>query len=228
MNTIFINSENSKTSDSHRLLLNLTDIINLRRSDKYVALSNLSICYTWNNIKESYKNNRFKISALTWNEEFELLYGSYLDFLIDQSFQGVNRLFVLSFENENYRTIHKKYYLPTVETKNYNVMIDGKNIFDQPVKSRVRTYDNIQKIATGQGDNYTIDCLLDCNYFNNYYKMVKIDSRKQQALDVDPKTIQQMNFTGNLDRAAGATMFCIIKEAKETILGFSQGPVKVL
>ena len=54
MNTIFTNSENSKTSDSHRLLLNLTDIINLRRSDKYVALSNLSICYTWKNIKESY------------------------------------------------------------------------------------------------------------------------------------------------------------------------------
>ena len=148
--------------------------------------------------------------------------------MIDQSFQRVNRLFVLSFENENCRTIHTKYYLPTVEIKNYNVMIDGKNIFDQPVKSRVRTYDNIQKIATGQGDNYTIDCLLDCNYFNNYYKMVKIDSRKQQALDVDPKTIQQMNFTGNLDRAAGATMFCIIKEAKETILGFSQGTIKVL
>ena len=54
MNTIFTNSENSKTSNSHRLLLNLTDIINLRRSDKYVALSNLSICYTWKNIKESY------------------------------------------------------------------------------------------------------------------------------------------------------------------------------
>ena len=72
-----MNSENSKTSDPHRLLLNLTDKINLKRSDKYVALSNLSIYYTWKNIKKSYKNNKFKISAPTWNEEFELPDGSY-------------------------------------------------------------------------------------------------------------------------------------------------------
>ena len=77
MNTIFMNSENSKTSDPHRLFLNLTDKINLSRSDKYVALSNLSIYYTWKNIKKSYKNNKFKISAPTWNEEFELPDGSY-------------------------------------------------------------------------------------------------------------------------------------------------------
>ena len=66
-----MNSENSKTSERHRLLLNLTDKINLRRKDKYIALSNLSIYYTWKNIKKSYKNNKFKISAPTWNEEFE-------------------------------------------------------------------------------------------------------------------------------------------------------------
>ena len=70
-------SKNSKTSDSHRLLLNLADIINLERSDKYVALSNLSMYYTWKNIEKSYKNNKFKISAPTWNEEFELPDGSY-------------------------------------------------------------------------------------------------------------------------------------------------------
>ena len=72
-----MNSRNSKTSDPHRLLLNLSDKINLKRSDKYVALSNLSIYYTWKNIKKSYKNNKFKISAPTWNEEFELSDGSY-------------------------------------------------------------------------------------------------------------------------------------------------------
>ena len=77
MDTIFMNSENSKTSDPHRLLLNLTDKINLKRSDKYVALSNLSIYYTWKNIKNSCENNKFKISALTWNEGFELPDGSY-------------------------------------------------------------------------------------------------------------------------------------------------------
>ena len=72
MNTIFANSKNSKRSDPHRLLLNLTDKINLKRKGKYIALSNLSIYYTWKNIKTSYKNNKFKISAPTWNEEFEL------------------------------------------------------------------------------------------------------------------------------------------------------------
>ena len=77
MNTIFMNSENSKTSDPHRLLLNLTDKIDLRRKDKYIALSNLSIYYRWKNIKKLHKNNKFKISAPTWNEEFELPDGSY-------------------------------------------------------------------------------------------------------------------------------------------------------
>ena len=74
-------------------------------------------------------------------------------------------------------------------------MINGKNFFDQPVQSSVRTYDNIQKIATGQGDDYTTGCLLDYNYFNNYSKMIAINLNKQQALNADPKATQQINFT---------------------------------
>ena len=77
MDTIFTNSKNSKTSDPHRLLINLADKLNLKKSDKYVALSNLSIYYAWRNIKKSYENNKFKISAPTWDEEFELPNGSY-------------------------------------------------------------------------------------------------------------------------------------------------------
>ena len=77
MNTIFMNSKNSKTSDTHRLLLNLPYKINLKRSDKQVALSNLSIYYTWKNIKKSYKNNKCNVLALSWNEEFVLPDGSY-------------------------------------------------------------------------------------------------------------------------------------------------------
>ena len=76
MNTIFMSSKNSKTSDRHRLLLSLTDKIGLGRKDKYIALSNLSIYYTWKNIKKSYKNNKSKISAPTWNEEVALPDGS--------------------------------------------------------------------------------------------------------------------------------------------------------
>ena len=84
MDTIFINSGYSKTSDSHKLLLNLLDKINLKRSEKYFALSNLSIYYIWKNIKKSYKNNKFKVSAPTWNEEFELPDGSYAISIISQ------------------------------------------------------------------------------------------------------------------------------------------------
>ena len=72
-----MNSENSKISDTHRLLLNLTDKMNLKRNDKYVDLLNLSIYYTWKNIKKSYTNNGFKISVLKWNDKFELPDGSY-------------------------------------------------------------------------------------------------------------------------------------------------------
>ena len=77
-------------------------------------------------------------------------------------------------------------------------MIDGRNFFDQRVKNYQRTH-NIQKIATVQGDDYTTGCLLDYVYLRSYYKMIEIDLSKQQVLDVDPKAIQQINFTGNLD-----------------------------
>ena len=77
MDTTFMSSENSKTSDPHRLLLSLIEKVNLKRSDKYVALSNFSIYYIWKNIKKSYRNRKFKISAPTWNEEFELPDASY-------------------------------------------------------------------------------------------------------------------------------------------------------
>ena len=79
-------------------------------------------------------------------------------------------------------------------------MIDGKDFFDQPVKNNKITYENIRKIATGQGDDYTTDCLLDYIYFKDYYKMIAVDLSKQQALNADPKAIQQIDFTANLNR----------------------------
>ena len=100
-------------------------------------------------------------------------------------------------------------------------MNEGKNFFNQPVKNSMKTYHNIRKIVTGQGDDYTTGCLLDYNYFKEYYKMIAIDLSKEQALDAEPKAIQQINFTRNLDQAAGATIFFIIDEGKETILDFS-------
>ena len=125
----------------------------------------------------------------------------YLNFLIIPNFQVVNRLFVLSFEDTNGRTSYKRYYFSLVEIKSYNVVTDGRNFFDQPVKNNLITCYNTWKISTGQGDDCTTGCLLDYNYFNNYHKMIAIDLSKQQALHADPKTIQQINFTANLDRA---------------------------
>ena len=89
-------------------------------------------------------------------------------------------------------------------------------------------YENIRKIAIGQGDDYTTGCLLDYTYFKNYCKMISLDLSKQQALDTDPKAIQQINFTANLDRAGNTRIYFILKKAKETILDFSQGTVKAL
>ena len=93
-------------------------------------------------------------------------------------------------------------------------MTDGQNFFDHPVRNNLITHDSIWKTATGQGDNYTTGCLLDYKYFKDYYQMIVIDLSKQQALDADPKAIQEINVTGKLDRGAGATMFFIIDEAK--------------
>ena len=107
-------------------------------------------------------------------------------------------------------------------------MIDRKNFFDQPIKNDKRTCDNIRKIATGQEDDYTTGCLLEYVYFKKYYKMIAIVLSKQQALDADSRAIHQINFIANLDRARNTRIYFILEEAKETVLDFSQGTVKVL
>ena len=113
--------------------------------------------------------------------------------MINPSFQGVNRLFVLSFENENDRTSHSTYYLLKVEIKDYNVMVDGRNFFDQPINTMSKTYENIGKITTGKGDDHTTGCLLDYPYFKENYKMIAIDLSRQNELDADPRAIQQID-----------------------------------
>ena len=80
-------------------------------------------------------------------------------------------------------------------------MIDRKNLYDQSVKNNKATYENIRKLATLQGDDYTTGCLLDYMQFKNYFKLIAVDLSKQKALDPDLKAIQQINFTANLDRA---------------------------
>ena len=100
--------------------------------------------------------------VINWNKYLSkpelLAQNPNLNHLVEPSFQGVNRLFVLAFENDNHRTIHDRYYLPNVEIKDYNIMINGENFFDQPIKNNKVTYENIRKIAIGQGDDYTTGC----------------------------------------------------------------------
>ena len=103
-----------------------------------------------------------------------------------------------------------------------------KDFFDQPVKSDKVIYENIGKITISQGDDYITGCLLDYTYFKKYYKMIAIDLSKQQVLDADPKAIQQIYFTANLDTAGNTRFYFILEEAKETAFEFSQGTVKVL
>ena len=107
-----------------------------------------------------------------------------------------------------------------VDIKDYNVMIVGKNVFDQLVKNNKITYENIRKTATGQGNDYRTGCLLDYSYFINNYKMIAVYLSKQQALDAGPKAIQQINFTAKLDRTENTRFYFILKEPKETFLNF--------
>ena len=159
--------------------------------------------------------------VINWNKYLSkpelLAQNPNLNRLVEPSFQGVNRLFVLAFENDDDRTSFDEYYLPTVEIKDYNIMINGENLFDQPIKNNKVTYENIRKIATGQGDDYTTGCLLDYPYFADTYKMIAVDLSKQQALDTDPRAIQQINFTANLDRAGNTRVYTLLLKKQKKL-----------
>ena len=120
--------------------------------------------------------------VINWNNYLSkpelLAQNPNLNHLVELRFQGVNRLFVLAFENDDDRTSYDEYYLQTVVIKDYHIMINGENVFDQTIKNNKVTYENIRKIATGQGDDYTTGCLLDYSYFADTYKMIAVDLSK--------------------------------------------------
>ena len=105
------------------------------------------------------------IRTINWNKYLakspNQAQNRYLDYLVDPSFQGVNRLFVLSFIDNDGRESHKQYYLPVVELKDYTIMINWRNLFDQPTKRWCENMWQIWKISSGQRDDYTTGCLLD-------------------------------------------------------------------
>ena len=165
-------------------------------------------------------------------------------FALDAAFHGVNRLFVLAFEdtradedddapaprnlvaNRVIRDIYRKYFVPRVDITSYNVLIDGRNFYDQPINDSIRKYDKIRKIATGKGDNYATGCLLDYNYFKKNYQLIAIDLSKQRERDADPRAMQQIEFIGMLKTRSN--VFTILEKSKETILEFYKGTTKVM
>ena len=119
-------------------------------------------------------------------------------FPLDAFFQGVRRLFVLAFDNtdndpkKGERNSHTNYFLPRVNIINYNVLIDGRNFYDQPINELVKQYNKIRKTAAGQGDDNTTGCLLDYQYFKDHYNLIAVDLSKQKELDADSRAIQQI------------------------------------
>ena len=171
-----------------------------------------------------------------WNEYQTKIETENLDnnnltrFLLDSSFQGVRRLFALAFSNTNdankvERNNHRKYFLPRVNITNYNVLTDGKNFDNQPINDLVKQYDEIRKIATGQGDDYTTGCLLDYQYFKVQYNLIAIDLSKQKQLDADSRAIQQTEFYGMLK--TNSEVCTVSERSKETVLQFFKGTASV-
>ena len=126
---------------------------------------------------------------------------------------------------------HRRCFLPKVKIENYNIEIDGRNFYDQPINDLIKQYDEVRKVSTGQGDDYTTGCLLDFAYFENNYRLLAADLSKQKALDADSRAIQQIIFTGKIKSTEANTrviIYYILEQSKETKLEFSKGTTKVL
>ena len=171
----------------------------------------------------------FKRSAY-WNK-YQVIPNKMVNIAINYLIQMIKELrdclFLLTIIQQVFSIdSFKKYFLPRVKIENYNIEIDGRNFYDQPINDLIKQYDEIRKISTGQGDDYTTGCLLDFAYFKNNYRLVVADLSKQKALGADSRAIQQIIFTGRAN--AGAMIYYLLQQSKETTLQFSKGTTKVL
>ena len=146
-----------------------------------------------------------------------------LNYLIDPTFTNVNRLFVLTFKNEDDRSSFSNYYVPKVEIKDFNVLIDGKPFFEIPVKNKEKAFETI--IEMTKNNDYTTGNLLDYEYFKDHYKLIANLSKQIELENPDLK--QQINFIGSFEEN-NATMFFIIEKKEETTFDFSQNSVVVI
>ena len=114
---------------------------------------------------------------------------------LDPSFQDVNRLFVMAYNRANGQSIRNgQQNLPRIDLEKYNVIIDGRNFYDNPIESDIEKYRELKKVMIGKGEDYTKGSLLDFNYFDKHYKLVAVDLSKQKELDADPRANQQLNL----------------------------------
>ena len=114
------------------------------------------------------------------------------------------------------RNSHIKYFIPRLNITNYNVIINGRNFYDQSINGLIKQYDEIIKTATGQGDDYTTGCLLDHQYFKDHYNLIAIDLRKKKESDDDSRAIQQIEFYRMVK--TNSQVCTILEESKETTL----------
>ena len=147
---------------------------------------------------------------------------------LDPSFQGVNRLFVMAYNRGNgqpTRNGQSKYYLPRIDLETYNVIIDGRNFYDNPIKSEIEKYRELTKVMIGKGEENSTGSLFDFNYFNKHYKLVAVDLSKQKELHADPGAIQQIEFKYMV--STNSTIYWVLEKSEETTSEFDKGTVKV-
>ena len=159
------------------------------------------------------------------NEDADANVFKYIN--LDPSFQGVNRLFVMAYnrvDGHSTRNRQRKYYLPRISFNKYNVFIDGRNFYNNPIESDIEKYRQLKKVMIGKGEDYTTGSLLDYNYFDKHYKLEAVGFSKQKELDADPRAIQQIEFKYML--GTNSTLYWVLEKSKETILEFYKGTVK--
>ena len=127
--------------------------------------------------------------------------------------------------NQATRNGQQKYYLPRIDLKKYNVLIDPRNFYDNPIESDIEKYTELKKVMIGKVEDYTTGSLLDYDYFKKNYKLVAVDLSKQKELDADPRAIQQIELKYMLE--TNSTIYWVLEKSKETISDFYKGTVKV-
>ena len=191
----------------------------INNAERYVPVVTLPIndnIKFLENIKQEFRRkiswNKYKSEIKTQTKK------NNLDYLIGPTFRNINRLFVLSFKNghdDPTRYSFDAYYVPLIEIKDFNALIDNKPFFDQPVKNKQEVYE--KPIEMSRNDDYTTVNLLDYLYHQKYYKLVGIDLSRQTNMSIP----EQINFAGKLEEDDGATMLFIAEKQQKAILNFS-------